>query len=72
VRLGRYLVALRHELLRLALVCGEPHPALVGLDHFELLDDPMESRPVAQVVGYRPGWGLPGEADRDELRTLMA
>jgi glutamate synthase domain-containing protein 2 len=71
-RCAHYLVTLRGELLKLALACGEPHPALVALDHFELLGGPHTAIPMAEVAAYRPGWGLPGEADRLALLDLLA
>lgn len=57
VRLANYLAALRHELLSLAIACGEPHPALVDLDRIEILDGGFGSRPAREVFGYEPGWG---------------
>jgi glutamate synthase domain-containing protein 2 len=71
-RVGRYLTTLRTELLKLAMACGEPHPALVGIEHFELLDEPYTSVAMADVMGYEAGWGLPSEADRRALHDLMA
>ena len=69
-RLANYVAGLRAELLRLSRACGEPHPALVGCDSLDLLDG-VTARPVAERFGYRPGWGLPSEADRDALVRLM-
>jgi glutamate synthase domain-containing protein 2 len=72
VRLAGYVRSLRHELVRLAQVCGQPHPALVDLDHFELVGAPFHAQAVAEAVGYRAGWGLPGLADRQTVADLMA
>ncbi len=69
-RLANYVAGLRAELLRLARVCGVPHPALVGCERIELLDG-TRAVSAAERFGYRPGWGLPGEADRTELERLM-
>jgi glutamate synthase domain-containing protein 2 len=66
-RLANYLIALRKELLALAHACGQEHPALVGLDRFDIVDG-FETRAATEVFGYREGWGLPGEEDRAALR----
>jgi glutamate synthase domain-containing protein 2 len=55
-RLANYVVAFRKELLALARACGVPHPAMVTLDHIEIVDDRFGSRPAREVFGYRPGW----------------
>ncbi len=70
-RAARYVVQLRKELLQLARACGEVHPALVSLDHLEYLDGRHRGTPAAEVFGYRPGWGVPGEADCATVRGLM-
>ncbi len=71
VRAGSYLVQLRRELLALSRACGVEHPALVTLEHLEIIDDRFGSRPAAEVFGYRPGWGAPPESERDAVRALM-
>ena len=70
-RVARYVVQLRRELLQLAHACGQPHPALVDLDHLELLDGHLGSTPAATTFGYEPGWGLPSSRDRDALLHLL-
>ncbi|HMA45598.1 MAG TPA: glutamate synthase-related protein, partial [Frankiaceae bacterium] len=50
-RLAGYVRGLRHELLQLAHACGQPHPALVPLDAFEILDGHFGARPAAEVFG---------------------
>ncbi len=71
VRCANYLASLRFELLRLARACGAVHPALVGADQLELLQDRWQSVPLAQVVGYEAGWGLPSAPDRIEIARIM-
>ncbi len=71
VRCANYIVGLRHELVRLALSCGVVHPALVTLDHVELLDSGIESRSAREVFGYREGWGLPSMDDRLALVAAL-
>ena len=57
-RCANYVVALRRELLRLALACGHAHPAAVDLDSIELVDQ-AGARPARERFDYRPGWGTP-------------
>ncbi len=70
-RAAHYLLALRHELGRLAGVCGQVHPALVDLDSFELVDFGRAARPAREVFDYRPGWGVPSAADQAALLTAL-
>lgn len=71
VRFRNYVDALRHELLALAYAAGRPHPALVPLDAFEILDHAFGSRSASEVFGYRDRWGLPEAADIEAVRALM-
>ncbi|HTJ43827.1 MAG TPA: FMN-binding glutamate synthase family protein [Kofleriaceae bacterium] len=71
-RLANYLTVLRSDLLHLAHACGHRHPALVPLEHFEILDDSFGSRPAREVFRYAPDWGLPKQEERDEIARLMA
>jgi hypothetical protein len=66
-RLANYLIALRKELLALAHACGQEHPALVGLDRFDIVDG-FETRAATEVFGYREGWGAVSAADQAFLR----
>jgi glutamate synthase domain-containing protein 2 len=67
VRAAGYLVQLRAELLELARACGQPHPALVGLDELAYVDDRFGSRSAREVFGYEDGWGMPGPSDVEVL-----
>ncbi len=58
-RLANYVTVLRKDLLALSRACGVHHPALVSLDHFDVLDDRFGTRPAREVFGYRPDWGVP-------------
>ena len=71
VRCAQYLAALRFELLRLARVCGQPHPALVSVDDIEVLEDRFRAVPLGSLFDYGPGWGLPKPADQQEIRRIM-
>ena len=62
-----YLVRLRREVLQLSRACGAPHPALVTLDDFEVLDDRYGARGAKEVFGYEDGWGMPSAEERAAL-----
>jgi glutamate synthase domain-containing protein 2 len=70
-RLANYLVALRRDLLRLAHACAQPHPALVPLEHLDIIEG-LVRKPAREVFGYEPNWGLPPEGDRAAVTALMA
>ncbi|WP_428266177.1 FMN-binding glutamate synthase family protein [Haliangium sp.] len=70
-RLANYLIALRKEVMELAQACGVEHPALVGLDHFELVSNGFETKSAAEAFGYEPGWGAIAPAIADELRAFL-
>jgi glutamate synthase domain-containing protein 2 len=72
LRAANYLVQVRKELLQLSRACGVPHPALVTLDHLELVDDRYSTRTAREVFGYQPGWGVPSTTDRMEITSLMS
>ena len=52
--------------------CGVPHSALITADHLELLDSRFGSKTVADLFGYERGFGLPSDADAEEVRRLMS
>ncbi len=51
-RLSNYLVTLRKEIKRMCEAGGVAHPAMVTLDHFEILEGPYSSRNAREVFGY--------------------
>jgi glutamate synthase domain-containing protein 2 len=67
-RLAHYIVALRGELYALAHACGVAHPALVGTDHLELLDERFGHTSVRELFGYEVGWGM---ADAEEVEGML-
>jgi glutamate synthase domain-containing protein 2 len=71
VRAASYIVQLRKELLQLSHACGAVHPALVTLDHLEIIGEHFDARPAREVFGYERGWGLPSTEDRDAIVSLM-
>ncbi|MGZ4588695.1 MAG: glutamate synthase-related protein [Mycobacteriaceae bacterium] len=72
VRAANYLRALRRDVFKVAEACGVAHPGLITALDVEVADGNRSSVTLADLYGYRPGWGLPGAADRDEITRLMA
>jgi glutamate synthase domain-containing protein 2 len=70
-RLANYIITLRKEVLALSRACGVPHPSLITADHLELLDDRFGATTIADLFGYSRGFGVPSEADCDEVRRIM-
>lgn len=70
-RLANYVATLRKELLQLSHACGKQHPAIVTTDHFSILDDHFGGMSARECFRYEPGWGVPSQADRDEIVRLM-
>lgn len=70
-RLANYVGTLRKEMLALSNACGQPHPALVELDRFEILDANYVSTPAREVFGYEPGWGCVTDAVRQDVQGLV-
>ena len=66
-RLANYLVALRKELLRLCRACGQPHPAWVTLDQFEILGEGLQSQSATEAFGYQSDWSLPSAEDQEAV-----
>ncbi|MGW4498716.1 glutamate synthase-related protein [Micromonospora sp. NPDC004336] len=71
VRAANYIRTLRRDLVKVAEACGVEHPGLIDTDAIEVLDGRTASRPLHEVYGYRPDWGLPSAADREEIARLM-
>lgn len=62
-RLANYVLTLRKDLLALSRACGVTHPALISLDHVDVLDDRFGATSARDVFGYEPGWGVPPMLD---------
>jgi glutamate synthase domain-containing protein 2 len=71
VRVANYVKTLRRDLVKVAEACGVEHPGLIDTGSIEILDGRTAATPLDEVYGYRPGWGLPSAADRDEIIRLM-
>jgi glutamate synthase (ferredoxin) len=72
VRCANYLVTLREIVMELTRACGAPHPALIGPDHFDILDDHFGTRSARDVFNYEAGWGMPSQIHQDAIREIMA
>ncbi|RBY90422.1 FMN-binding glutamate synthase family protein [Blastococcus sp. TBT05-19] len=72
VRLANYVRTLRRDLLKVSEACGVEHPGLIDTGSVEVLTGRTESRPLDEVYGYEPGWGLPSAADRTAIAAIMA
>jgi glutamate synthase domain-containing protein 2 len=71
VRAATYIATLRRDLLKVAEACGVEHPGLIDTSAVEILTGRTSSRPLGEVYGYEPGWGLPSAADQAEIARLM-
>ena len=70
-RLANYVITLRKEILQLSRACGQPHPALITLNQFDILDDNLGSRSADLCFDYELGWGLPADTDCQQIREIM-
>jgi hypothetical protein len=71
-RVANYVKTLRRDLLKVSETCGVQHPALIGPDSVEILDNLSEGRHLDEVYGYEPGWGYPSERDQADIEAIMA
>jgi hypothetical protein len=71
VRAASYVRTLRRDLLKVAEACGVEHPGLIDSGSVEVLTGRTASRPLHEVYGYEPGWGVPSAADRAEISRIM-
>lgn len=55
-RLANYIITLRKELKRLAHSCGVKHPALIGLDRIDVLDNYHQARSARSLFAYPEDW----------------
>lgn len=71
VRSAAYLRSLKRELIKVSGAVGVPHPALIRPEDVELVTGTRESSTLAEIYGYREGWGLPGPSDVAEITEIM-
>ncbi len=64
-RFANYIKTLRKEMLELAYATGLGHPALLRLEHFEILNDRLGRSSALDVFDYNPNWTRPSA---DSLR----
>lgn len=53
------MITLRKDLLALSRACGVRHPALISLDHVDVLDDRFGATSAREIFGYESDWGVP-------------
>lgn len=66
-RFANYVATLQAEILDLTRACGLPHPALVTLDHFDVLDENFSAHSARDLFSYKEDWGLPSPDVQDRL-----
>jgi glutamate synthase domain-containing protein 2 len=71
VRVGHYVMNLRHELLQLAHACGKPHPALVGGHAIDLLVNGETTVGLWEQFGYEETWRSFAVDQEAEVASLM-
>jgi glutamate synthase domain-containing protein 2 len=71
VRVAKYIVTLRKEVLALSRACGVVHPAFLTGDHIEILDGHFGAKPLFDIFEYQPGWGVPSAADLEDVSRRM-
>lgn len=71
VRVANYIITLRKEMLRLTRACGQEHPSLITLEHFDILQENLRSEPATKVFEHWADWGLPSAEDQEAIRSIM-
>jgi len=66
-RLGNYLITLRKEVMWLTRACAKPHPGMVELEHFEMLNDSFGGTCPREVFKYGADWGVPSPTHTEPL-----
>ncbi len=72
VRLANYVKTLRRDLIKVSESVGVSHPALIGVDDIEVLYGTNTSRPLGEVYGYDPAWGVVSDEQRAAVDALMS
>jgi len=67
VRFANYALNLQYEIMELTYACGLPHPALLTLEHFDILGEDFLPRSAREAFGYDPAWALPSKAVQERL-----
>ncbi len=58
-------------MFKIAQATGVVHPGLITVDDIEIADGNRHAVTLREMYGYRDGWGLPSQADREEITRLM-
>ncbi len=70
-RLANYLITLRKEIKRLCHAGGVAHPAMITLDHFEIMNGPFSSRNAREVFGYSAFQDKPGPNEDNYVNNIF-
>jgi glutamate synthase (ferredoxin) len=70
-RVANYIKTLRRDLLKVSETCGVEHPALIGPDSVEVIDQLSHGALLHKIYDYQHGWGFPSSADRDAIISIM-
>lgn len=70
-RLARYVQTLRRDLLKVSEAASVDHPGLLGPGDVDIMPGTQGHEGLAQIYGYREGWGVPGAQVVAEITELM-
>lgn len=70
-RMANYIITLRKEIMWLCRACAVPHPSLITMEHFEILNETFETLKPRDLFGYKQGWGHPSKSDKTTLLKLL-
>lgn len=70
-RLANYVVTLRKEIMALCHACGVEHPAMITPDHFEILQEPYQSRSIKECFKLQGITTSPSTADCESVLGLI-
>ncbi|WP_101525282.1 FMN-binding glutamate synthase family protein [Nocardioides houyundeii] len=71
-RLANYVVSLRRDLIKVSEAVGVPHPGFISVADIDILDGQRSAVSLADVYGYRPGWGELSGPLKEDLLAVMA
>ncbi len=71
-RVANYIKTLRRDLLKVSETCGVVHPAFLGPDTVEVIDNLVPGRLLDEIYDYEPGWGFPSAEDGDTIAAIMS
>jgi Conserved region in glutamate synthase len=71
-RVSNYVKTLRRDLLKVSETCGVEHPALIGPDSVEIIDNLAHGTLLRDIYGYDAAWGYPSARDREAIIAIMS